>query len=100
MRAGVSAKQLVTEYMAFVDQEGFGQYLLYGPCHGLGIMEVEEPWMELSSEYNLETNMTFQVDTFLETPEFGLRYEDRVRVTATGVDAYSDQRLSIIELPA
>lgn len=100
MRAGVSARQVVADYMAFVEKEGFSRYLLYGPCHGLGIMEVEEPWMELNSEYDLEANMTFQVDTFFATPEFGLRYEDGVRVTESGVEPYSDQRLSVIELPA
>ena len=37
------------------------------------MMEVEQPWMEMHSNYRLRENMTFQVDTFLYTPEFGLR---------------------------
>jgi Xaa-Pro aminopeptidase len=49
-------------------------------------MEVEPPWMELTSEYPLKENMTFQVDTFLYTEEYGLRWEDAVRVTKNGVE--------------
>lgn len=98
MKAGVVAKEVVEKFYKFVREKGCGDNLLYGPCHGIGLMEVERPWMESTSEYPLQENMTFQVDTFLYTAEFGLRWENGVRVTADGVERLSDARMEIIEL--
>lgn len=98
MKAGVPAAEVVIKFEEFVKDRGYGEYLLYGPCHAIGLMEVERPWMESSSDYLLEENMTFQVDTFLYTKEFGLRWEDGVRVTKSGVEMLSKVRLEVIEL--
>ena len=98
MKAGVPAKEVVLKYEEFVESKGFADNLLYGPCHSIGLMEVERPWMESSSEYVLEENMTFQVDTFLYTDEYGLRWEDGVVVRSDGVEMLSDRLLEVIEL--
>ena len=63
------------------------------------MIEVERQWMESSSEYVLQENMTFQADTFLHTDGYGLRWEDGVRVTADGVEQLSGHNLRVIELP-
>ena len=55
------------------------------------MMEVEQPWMEMHSNYRLRENMTFQVDTFLYTPEFGLRWETGVAVQKDGGAVFSDK---------
>jgi Xaa-Pro aminopeptidase len=89
---------VVIKFEEFVASRGYSKYLLYGPCHAIGLMEVERPWMESSSEYLLEENMTFQVDTFLYTKSFGLRWEDGVRVTKSGVEMLSQKFLEVIEL--
>ncbi|MCE5310765.1 MAG: Xaa-Pro peptidase family protein [Acidobacteriales bacterium] len=98
MRAGRSAAGVVKDYEAWVKQRGFGQYMLYGPCHGIGMMEVERPWMESTSAYDLAENMTFQVDTFFYDEDFGLRWEDGVRVTADGVEKFSGRHMKLVEL--
>ncbi|MFP3903828.1 MAG: M24 family metallopeptidase [Armatimonadota bacterium] len=98
MKAGVPAKDVVIKFEEFVTSLGYGDNLLYGPCHAIGLMEVERPWMETSSEYDLQENMTFQVDTFLYTDDYGLRWEDGVIVTSDGVEMMSDRFLEIIEL--
>ena len=61
-----------------------------------GLMECEHPWMETNSEYVLQENMTFQVDSFLYTPQYGARWEDGVRVTRDGVEQFSTYRREII----
>ncbi|OPZ85273.1 MAG: hypothetical protein BWY76_01483 [bacterium ADurb.Bin429] len=99
MKAGVVASEVVGRFYDYIRGRGFGDNLLYGPCHGLGMMEVERPWMESTTHYPLEENMTFQVDTFLQTPTFGLRWENGVRVTADGVEKLSDALMDIMELP-
>jgi Xaa-Pro aminopeptidase len=98
MRAGRPAADVVKDYEAWVKQRGFGQHMLYGPCHGIGMMEVERPWMESTSTYDLAENMTFQVDTFFYDEDFGLRWEDGVRVTVDGVEKFSGRHMKLVEL--
>ena len=98
MKAGEPAAHLVREYEEFVKTRGFRKYMLYGPCHGIGMMEVERPWMESTSDYLLQENMTFQVDTFFHDKDFGLRWENGVRVTKNGVEKLSRKYMKLIEL--
>ncbi|MBI5094557.1 MAG: aminopeptidase P family protein [Candidatus Hydrogenedentes bacterium] len=98
MRAGKPAAEVVREYEAFVQRRSFKQFMLYGPCHGIGMMEVERPWLESTSTYALQENMTFQVDTFFQDKDFGLRWENGVRVTKTGVEKLSRKFMHLVEL--
>jgi len=98
MKAGKPAAQVVTEYEDFVTKSGFRKYMLYGPCHGIGMMEVERPWMESTSTYDLAENMTFQVDTFFQDKDFGLRWENGVRVKKGGVEKLSQRFMKLVEL--
>ena len=92
---GKAASAVAADYEAFVTAKGFREYMLYGPCHGLGMIEVERPWIESSSTYELQPCMTFQIDTFFYAPAgselarrhgspFGLRWENGCLVTAGG----------------
>ena len=96
MRAGKPAAQVVMEYEDYVKTRGFKKYMLYGPCHGIGMMEVERPWMESSSDYLLQENMTFQVDTFFYDRDFGLRWENGVRITKKGVEKLSRKYMKLV----
>lgn len=98
MCAGVSAARVAQQVQAYVQDRGFGHALLYGPCHGIGLMECENPWMETNSQYDLVENMTFQVDSFLHTDEYGVRFEDGVRVTEDGVVEFPTLKREIIIL--
>lgn len=98
IKGGKPAAEVVRDYEAWVKQEGFEKYMLYGPCHGIGMMEVERPWMESASTYTLKPNMTFQVDTFFCAEDFGLRWENGVRVTKTGIEHLSKNHMRLIEL--
>ena len=84
MQAGLVAGDVARKYEEFVKQAGMGEYYLYGPCHGLGMIEVEKPWLETSSKYALQPNMTFQADTFFADEDFGLRWENGLLVTESG----------------
>jgi Xaa-Pro aminopeptidase len=98
MEAGKPAASVVKEYEEWVKKEGFGQYMLYGPCHAIGIMEVEQPWMESVSKYDLQENMTFQVDTFFADNDFGLRWENGVVVKQGGVEKLSSKFMKLVQL--
>jgi Xaa-Pro aminopeptidase len=96
MRAGVLAKDVALTVQDYIRQRGYGDAILYGPCHGIGLMECEHPWIETNSDYVLQENYTFQVDSFLYTQNYGARWEDGVRVTKDGVEEFSTYRRELI----
>lgn len=98
IKGGVTAKNVVKGFFEHAKEIRADGNLLYGPCHGLGMMEVEEPWMESNSEYKLKENMTFQVDTFLFRSQYGLRWENGIAVTKSGAKQLSGKRMEIIEI--
>jgi Xaa-Pro aminopeptidase len=99
VKAGEIAANVAEKYIRFFKERGYESSYLYGPCHGLGMIEVEKPWMETISDYPLKENMTFQVDTFLyEKGSFGLRWENGMRVTKDGCELMSNKHMEIYEL--
>ena len=98
LRAGVKAMDIAKDFYDLFVKTGHEKNFLYGPCHGLGLIEVEAPWMETISDYYLQKNMTFQIDTFAMGSDFGLRWEKPIAVTETGVDMLSPQIGTIYEL--
>jgi Xaa-Pro aminopeptidase len=95
---GVVAKEVALKYIEYFSEHGYGDYYLYGPCHGTGIIEVEKPWLETTSDYHLQQNMTFMADTFFTGTDYGFRWEDGFRVTKEGCEPFSNVRSEIIEL--
>ena len=88
IKEGVKASDVAKMHEAFVKEKGYGDWLLYGPCHGNGQMEGEAPWIETTADFRLKKNMTFCADIFLGSNEkkVGLRIEDVIRVTENGVE--------------
>ncbi len=90
LKAGIPAGKIPQEfYQKFIDA-GYKDNYVYGPCHGTGMIEVEAPWMETSSDWILEENMTFQVDTFISGPTFGTRWEKGVVITKDGCESMTN----------
>jgi Xaa-Pro aminopeptidase len=98
IREGAVAKDVVRSFMQSAEKKGVRRNVLYGPCHGIGLIEVEPPWMESTSDYALKKNMTFQVDTFLYAEAYGLRWEDGIAVTKDGVDKFCTRWEEVIEV--
>ena len=84
LKPGILASQVAKDFIKFYEDRGRRANYFYGPCHGTGLIEVEAPWMETSSDYELQPNMTFQIDTFVTSPTFGLRWEKPVAITKDG----------------
>ncbi len=84
LKAGIPSNKVPLEFLQMFKDRGFEKNYVYGPCHGTGMIEVEAPWMETSSDWVLEENMTFQVDTFISAPTFGTRWEKGVVITKDG----------------
>ena len=98
VKAGVLAADIAKNfYQKYVDA-GYEKNFVYGPLHGTGIIEVEAPWCETSSQYYLKENMTYQVDTFIASDTFGVRWEKGIAVTETGCDVLSPEIGTLYEL--
>lgn len=98
IKAGVIAGDIAKEFYKMFCDRGYKANYVYGPCHGTGMIEVEAPWMETISDYALRPNMTFQIDTFVSGPTFGIRWEKGIVVTETGCESMSAPIGEIYEL--
>ena len=99
LKTGVMADQVAKDFYQLYVDNGMKDNYVYGPCHGTGMIEVEAPWMETISDYLLEENMTFQVDTFISGPTFGCRWEKGIAVTKDGCKSMTDYlKKGIIEI--
>lgn len=101
LKAGTPAADVAKFHIENVTKMGYGDWLLYGPCHGNGTMEGEAPWIETNSDYLLEENMTFCVDIFLGSAEkeIGLRMEDVVCVKKDGAENLTNYPRELFEIP-
>jgi len=89
LKAGVAAADVASGFYKYYKDNGFEENFVYGPLHGTGLIEVEAPWVETSSNYTFEPNMCFQVDTFIATDTFGVRWEKGIAITKDGCDVLS-----------
>ena len=99
-KAGVNASEVAAVHYSTLKEYGCEKYILYGPCHGTGLMEGEYPWIESNSDFILEENMTFCTCLYLGNDEtnIGLRIEDGYRITKEGTESFSDYRRELIEI--
>jgi len=99
LKAGVMASDVAKGFYKLYEENGMAERFVYGPCHGTGMIEVEAPWMETISDYPLQENMTFQIDTFISGDTFGCRWEKGCAITKDGVDSYTNYlKKGIIEI--
>ena len=86
LKPGVSASTIAKDFLRIFKERGYERHYLYGPCHGMGLIEVESPWMETTSDYPLQSGMCFEIDTFAYAEDFGMRWERPCAVTNEGVE--------------
>jgi Xaa-Pro aminopeptidase len=98
LRAGVPAADVAKGYYQFFVDNGYKDNFVYGPMHGTGMIEVEAPWVETTSDYTFKPNMTFQIDSFIATEEFGVRWEKGIAIKENGVEVLSSPIGRLYEL--
>ena len=91
----LSAVNVTMEYsdavVKWIAEHGYEKNYVYGPLHGTGMIEVESPWCETSSDYYLKTNMCYQVDTYVSADTFGVRWEKGIVVKENGFELLSPE---------
>ncbi|MBE5869584.1 MAG: aminopeptidase P family protein [Lachnospiraceae bacterium] len=98
LKAGVPAAQVAQGFYDYFVANGYKDNFVYGPLHGTGMIEVEAPWVETSSDYLLQPNMTFQIDTYISSDTFGVRWEKGIAITEDGCDVLSPEIGTLYEL--
>jgi Xaa-Pro aminopeptidase len=98
IRAGANAGEVARAVHGNVRKKGFGEFIVYGPGHGTGMMECEYPFIETTSDYEMQAGMTYAVDTFLGGKSYGMRFEDTVAVTQDGEDPFAPLHRELIIL--
>ena len=91
VKAGVFAADVAKGFYKFYQDNGYEKNYVYGPLHGTGIIEVEAPWCETSSDYYFKPNMCYQVDTYISADTFGVRWEKGIAVTENGYQLLSPE---------
>ena len=95
---GVLAADVFEGYYDILARYGFEEFTLYGPAHGTGSTEVEGLWLARNADFVIQPNMLFNVDIWLSDGTYGLRYEDGVLVTDSGVRELNSYRREVIVL--
>lgn len=98
VKAGVMASDIAQNFYKFYEENGYKDNFVYGPLHGTGMIEVEAPWVETSSNYKLQPNMCYQIDTFISSDTFGVRWEKGIAVAENGCDVLSPEIGTLYEL--
>ena len=91
VKAGVFAADIAKDFYKYFVDNGFEKNFVYGPLHGTGIIEVEAPWCETSSDYYLKENMCYQVDTYISADTFGVRWDKGIAVKEGGYELLSPE---------
>lgn len=69
-----------------IQKYGFGEYFGHGLGHGVGLEIHEDPYLSFRGTHILKENMTVTIEPGVYLPnKFGVRIEDLVFMTATGI---------------
>jgi len=84
---GVIAQHVDDAARGVIDAAGLGSRFVHRTGHGIGIEEHEDPYIVKGNEIALEPGHCFSVEPGVYFPgRFGMRLEDIVAVTDTGVE--------------
>jgi Xaa-Pro aminopeptidase len=98
IKPDVRACDVFDGYYKVLARYGFENFTLYGPAHGTGSSEVEGLWLAKQANFTIKRNMLFNVDIWLSDGKNGLRYEDGILITDTGIKELTGYRREIIIL--
>ncbi len=92
IRPGVASNRVNQAARAVIEQRGLGAYFIHHTGHGLGLRYHEpEPFLHPAVETVLEAGMVTSVEPGIYIPGWGgMRCEDNILVTETGVEILSE----------
>lgn len=99
-KPGMTAAQLDKIARDVIDKAGYGQYFIHRLGHGMGQSDHEFPSIMEGNNMELEPGMCFSIEPGIYIPGVaGVRIEDCVYVTDTGVEPFTHYPKELITLP-
>lgn len=99
VKPGIRASEIDAAARSYIEEMGYGEYFIHRTGHGIGMEVHEEPYITDSSETILEPGMVFSIEPGVYLPgKFGVRIEDLVLVTESGVENLNKFKKELIEV--
>lgn len=96
---GVPAAEIDRAARRIIDDAGYGDHFIHRTGHGIGLEVHEEPYIIETNPEPLMEGMAFSIEPGIYLPgRFGVRIEDIVTVTATGVEPLNRSEHGLISV--
>ena len=90
---GVTAASVDAAARAVLKEAGLGEHFTHRTGHGIGLSTHEEPYIMAGNDLVLEPGMCFSIEPGVYLPgEWGMRLEDIVVVSESGIDSLTRQQ--------
>jgi Xaa-Pro aminopeptidase len=100
-KPGTPAHKVDDAARGVIARAGYGQYFTHRTGHGLGLDIHEPPYITATNTLVLDQGMCFSIEPGIYLPgKFGVRLEEIVVVTASGVEILSRLPRAVFQVPA